>query len=264
MDSFEEIFQREWVRQGGAQSPLLVFHATIDSTSSDLRRRLEQGAPMETVVAADFQSSGRGRRGNTWHSHSGGNLYVSVALRVDSPLEDNLPLVPLAAGIAAIDGLRDCATCPATLKWPNDVLVGDRKLAGILCELPRPDLWPGLVIVGMGINIAEVDFPLEIRNKAISLQGVAEENRGPLPHPAKLAASWISRLHQWTLKKSFSNRNRIVTEWKKRAEPFGRRVRVGDVEGKTVDLTREGRLVIECKDGRREVVAGGVVENMGD
>jgi len=261
MESFAEVFYRCWQEIAVPAPPKLHYLSTVDSTSSDLRRRLEAGLPLATIVAAEYQTAGRGRSGNRWHSQRGNNLYVSAALEIDTRPEDRLPLVPLAAGVAAIDAILDCVSAEVLLKWPNDILLKDRKLAGILCELPRPDLWPGRVIVGLGINISVLDFPSEIKNTAISLAEVVASQNGSLPHPATLACRFVSRLREWSWDQ-MDIAERIVDEWKARAEPFGRRVRTRSGEGITVDLNRHGNLIVDTGGEEHIAVAGGIVENM--
>lgn len=263
MESFEKVFVREW--QGGSSpgAPCLVFHELVDSTSSDLGRRLENGAPLETVVAANDQSGGRGRSGRKWYSQPGGNLYVSAAIDVGVAPEKKLPFVPLLAGIAAVDSIAECGPLRPKLKWPNDLLVEGKKLAGILCELPHPKRWPGTVIVGFGVNISVGGFPEEIADTATSMSTCVASKGGQEVHPAKIAALFVDRLRQWVVR-GLASRGGVIDEWKQRAEPFGRRVRVQNLEGRTVDLTEEGHLLLELEDGSLARVSGGIVENLGE
>ena len=98
--SFSEQFLRELKEQGSTSSRTVYVFDVIDSTSSELKRRLERGAGAGTVVVAEMQRQGRGRRGRTWWSEPGGNLYLSIAVALGEPLQDKAPLLPLAAGVA--------------------------------------------------------------------------------------------------------------------------------------------------------------------
>ncbi len=106
----------ELKRLGCNSDRSIVTHEKIDSTSSDLKRRLAAGATQGTVVVADYQEMGRGRQGRSWHSPSGGNLYISLAVEGSQPARDTLPLMPLAAGGAACDAIRNTGCQEAALK----------------------------------------------------------------------------------------------------------------------------------------------------
>jgi BirA family biotin operon repressor/biotin-[acetyl-CoA-carboxylase] ligase len=130
------------------------------STNERARALAAAGAPHGTAVTAGFQSAGRGRQGRTWTAPPGTAILVSVVVR------ETDPLLPLRAGLA----VADLAGPTAQVKWPNDVLVGGRKVAGVLVE-GRPQ--EGWAVVGIGVNVGEVDFPAELQDTAGTL------GRGP-------------------------------------------------------------------------------------
>lgn len=225
----------------------------IDSTSSELARLLKSGADPGTVVAAEQQRAGRGRQGRTWFSPPGGNLFVSLAVSCGSGAE-SVTAVPLAAGVAAVDAVSALGANAPLLKWPNDLLVNDLKVGGILCEVTDPRSLPGLMTVGLGLNLGRCELPPELDGLAGSL---AVEGR------ERLAAAWIAGLEHRVARLGRPGQTAaLVREWRERAEPFGRRVRVGEVVGVTVDLDAEGRLLIERDDGLVVAVVGGIVENV--
>ncbi len=148
---------------------VLTF-STLDSTSRHLWRLAEKGAPEGTVVVADQQSAGRGRRGRQWHSPAGLNLYFSLLLRPRIEF-DKLPQFSLVAAAALWHGLRQ--DCPGlTIKWPNDLLCRGLKLAGILSEMKPGLSGAEFVIIGIGINVnAEIDdFPPDLRDQVTSVK----------------------------------------------------------------------------------------------
>ncbi|MCP4606760.1 MAG: biotin--[acetyl-CoA-carboxylase] ligase [Proteobacteria bacterium] len=258
--SFVELFLAELTTLGFASDREVWFHGRIDSTSDDLIRRLRSGAPAGTVVAAACQEAGRGRKGRIWHSPEGANLYVSLAIEVSEPTDGFLPLLPLAAGVATSDVIRKNAPVEPRLKWPNDIIVSGKKLAGILCELPEPASRPVIAVVGLGVNITVSSFPLELSDIATSLSSLIDGEPQNLPHPALLAAQWVGELEKWMQRIQSGRKNELPDAWRARAEPFGRRVRVGKIEGTTVDLSEDGRLLVLQDSGEQVVVAGGIIE----
>lgn len=124
----------------------------VDSTSSELLRRAPRDGADLQVCCAEMQSAGRGRRGRSWRSPLGGNLYLSLLKRFDHGM-GALAGLSLAVGTAVVAALADCGIDGVGLKWPNDVLAGGRKLAGILIELGGEFLGPCHAVIGIGINL---------------------------------------------------------------------------------------------------------------
>jgi BirA family transcriptional regulator, biotin operon repressor / biotin---[acetyl-CoA-carboxylase] ligase len=240
------------LRSGRAKREIAAF-AEIDSTSTELKRRLVAGAAVEgALVVASAQTAGRGRLGRAWASPPSGNLYASLAVCVDGPAEERVPLVPFAAGVAAVDALAAHTASGVRLKWPNDLLLGGRKLGGILCEMPALRGERCALVVGLGVNTGRCDFPPELAGTAVCLGGA-----DPLP----VLAQWVARLEAWVERLSRGEIAPLIEAWRERAEPFGRRVRVGDHEGTTVGLDAGGRLLLETSSGEVVSVAGGIVED---
>lgn len=138
------------------------------STNDAARGMARAGAPEGTVVTAEEQTAGRGTKGRSWHSARGKGLYVSVILR---PGAGAISLLPLAAGLAARDAVETTHGLAARLRWPNDVVLGGRKLGGILCESAFLGNFPDYAILGTGLNLgyAEGEFPAELRPSAVSI-----------------------------------------------------------------------------------------------
>ncbi|MFT3790967.1 MAG: biotin--[acetyl-CoA-carboxylase] ligase [Rudaea sp.] len=168
----------------------LAVHWQIDSTSTELQRRAAAGSDMIEVCLAETQTAGRGRRGRAWQSPLGGNLYFSLLRHFEAGMAA-LSGLSLVAGIAVVDALADCGVAGVGLKWPNDVLVDGRKLAGILVELGGEFLGPCHAVIGIGINLrlppqarARIDQP------AIDVAALG----GEMPSRNRLAACLIERL----------------------------------------------------------------------
>jgi BirA family biotin operon repressor/biotin-[acetyl-CoA-carboxylase] ligase len=153
------------------------FFETIGSTMTEAARLADAGAPHGTVVLAEEQSAGIGRLGRKWLSPPGSGLYCSMVLRLKlAPAAS--PIASLLVGLAAVDAIQKTTNLICDLRWPNDVLVGERKLAGILTHLIGD-----CVIAGIGINVNQLAFPRDLRTPATSLRmelNGREQSREPL------------------------------------------------------------------------------------
>ena len=163
---------------GGSALGVVVRLDTVDSTQSVAFALAERGAADRTVVVADQQLAGRGRRGRTWSAPTGTSLLASIIVRPRLP-QALLSTLSLTTAVAAAEALRRVAHVDARLKWPNDVLVSGRKIAGILLEsrtggVPAPGgsahAGPAIVtIIGVGINLGQREFPVDLADSATSV-----------------------------------------------------------------------------------------------
>jgi BirA family biotin operon repressor/biotin-[acetyl-CoA-carboxylase] ligase len=241
---------------GSIRWNLLLFEQ-LSSTSTFLVERIKQGY-VNDVVVAEVQTAGRGRRGNVWYSSDKGNLYVSASFELSGDAYTLLPLVPLSAGVAAATMLRECGLNELCLKWPNDLLVGEKKLGGILCEAPFLSKDRIVTAVGLGINVVSDSFPKEIDGRAVSVKRYmpVEFSR------EQMVFRWLVLLEELIDEVKKRGPDLLVDRWRKYGEPFGRRVKVGSVCGTTVDLNSNGRLLIKSDSGKIIDIAGGIVENI--
>jgi BirA family biotin operon repressor/biotin-[acetyl-CoA-carboxylase] ligase len=228
-------------------------------STSDLAKALaEQGAAHGEVVIAERQTAGRGRRGRGWESPPRLNLYLSVVLRPDLPPQ-RAPELTLVAAVAVCDACRQ-AGVDAGIKWPNDVLAGDRKVAGILTELAaEPDAVHWVVLgIGVNLNAGAEDFPPELRGLATSLR---LERGEPVPR-ALFAAALLGQLEHWLDRHAEEGFPAIRDAWRERSATLGREVRVevegGELDGVAEDLDETGALLVRCGDRRIRVSAGDV------
>jgi BirA family transcriptional regulator, biotin operon repressor / biotin---[acetyl-CoA-carboxylase] ligase len=146
----------------------LHFSRSTGSTNSDAMAAARGGAPHGSVFFADEQTAGRGRGDHAWHSAVGQGLYVSVLLRLSIPSE-HMPLLPLAAGLAAADAVRAASGLTVDLRWPNDLLIGPRKTGGILVESQSERGRLGFAVAGIGINVHQQNFAADLATPATSL-----------------------------------------------------------------------------------------------
>lgn len=222
------------------------FLPETDSTNLRATAWAVEGAASGSMVIADFQSAGRGRLGRTWTAPAGSSLLFSIVLRPGSGT-DRWPLISLAAGVAVCECLAGFGLKPA-LKWPNDVLLGDRKVAGILAEAAG-----GVVILGIGVNVGRVEFPENIASTATSLEAFTGRAFNRLEVLSSLAGH-LSGVVEGTV-------DAVPRGYREWSGTLGRHVRVdlgsGMVEDRAVDIDPSGGLVLA---GGRVVRAGDVIQ----
>ena len=245
----------------------LVARASVDSTNDAAWDALAVGAPDGTVIVADEQTRGRGRAGRVWHLAAGEGLALSVLLHGGCERRA-LAALPLGAGLALARALERLGVAVA-LKWPNDLLVGGRKLSGILCESRRsaPSRENGAgdaAVVGVGVNVGErpESFPPEIRERSTSLaiEGFALDRE-------TVAAEFLNALEPLWVELEEGGREDVLAAWRARATFWGERVSVrtpaGEVRGIARTLDADGGLVLALDGGGETTVLAGDLEIAG-
>lgn len=235
----------------------IAWHAEVGSTNDVAMSLAEQGLPEGTLVGADAQTRGRGRQGRPWISPAGAGLYVSVVLR---PPERAAALTTIAAGVAIAQGIRDATGLTVSLKWPNDVYVSGRKLAGILAEAGTSAAMINFVVVGFGINLLPAAYPSEITGRATSLEF---ELGRPVDRGLVLAACLSALLERYRQLTSLQT-TPLIDAWRAfGSSMFGRRVEcVRDharIAGTAEDIDDDGALLIRAGGELIRVVSGEVV-----
>lgn len=230
------------------------LHETLDSTNTYLKRRLAAGdAPEGLAAAALTQTAGRGRLGRAWESEPGAGLYISfVTPAIPGEL---LPLVPVAVGVAVARACHALADVDAGVKWPNDVIVRDRKLSGILCEGVQ-----GRAVCGIGVNLGQDAAFFARAGLPYATSLLMEAGRSPCaPLLAAEIANRLEALLDGLLKDAGAA---LIPVFRALCVSIGREVRAvsprGETCGRAVDIDGEGRLVIETAGGRVAVSAGEV------
>ena len=240
--------------------PLTVVPRTA-STNDDARRAAHAGAPHGAAFLADEQTSGRGRGDHRWHSPPGENLYLSVVLRPRLPPGAAAPITLVCGLVVAGVVERALASTGAPpspsgvkLKWPNDVLVSGRKIAGVLVEGQiRGDALHSLV-VGVGLNVRARRFPDDIADRATSLALLGAE-----PPREELAADLLAALGFAVARFETHGLAVFQAELATRDGLRGRRMAVGNMEGVASGIDGEGRLLVSTPDGALcPVIAGEV------
>lgn len=232
----------------------VVWYPKIDSTMIAAAQLARGGCASGTAVLAEEQTAGQGRYGRQWYSEPEAGLYVSLVLRLGFPAE-TLPVVALALGLAAAEAILKASGLASDLRWPNDVLAGGRKCAGVLVQLQE-----AAVIAGIGVNVNHVEFPEDLRAIATSLRletGRRQSREALLVHLLGSIDAAIQTLvteGKPAILRLFAGASSYV---------HGRRVVVEQGEssltGVTAGLDESGFLLLRKDDGTRAViVAGGV------
>ena len=222
----------------------------VDSTNVRARKLAAVGAPHGALVTADRQTAGRGRRGRRWEAPAGRAVLMSLVLREDG---DHRPLLPLAAAVAVSDACERVAAVRCQIKWPNDVWIDRRKVAGILVEGRPQEAWR---VLGIGINVAteETEFPEELRGLATSLAIAAgSADRAPASVEA-VVASALDSLARWLDEPAEA----VAEAWRARDALRGERVRWSGGEGVAEGITHAGALLVATERGQVALDAGGV------
>lgn len=241
---------------------LLHHYDVIGSTNDEARRLARGAAPDRTLVWADAQRAGRGRRGRPWQSPPG-NLYLSLVLRPDAPTS-RVPQLGFVAALALGDALDRLAGpgLPLRFKWPNDVLVGHAKLAGILLE-SEMTAGAGLDFVVLGIGANLVSAPRDVEYPATSLADQGFLGITPLD----LLEGFVECFAFWAERWREEGFAPVRAAWLARAGGLGDAIRVRlesrTLKGRFLNLDEDGALVLEADDGPRRIAAGEVFPAFG-
>ncbi len=262
---FDDRFDLRGLDQALTGTPFagnLRFFSTIHSTNTLAMQEADAGAPEGMVCIADEQTAGRGRGAHGWASPPGSGLYVSILLRPKIAPADVLWL-SLAAGLAVREAVAQVTSLEADLRWPNDLLLGPKKFCGVLTELNAEVTRVRHLVIGIGINVHQEQFPEDLRRQATSLR---IETGKHWPRQDILAAL-LRIVHRETLAlqeaaglpdaaRSILNRLERLSTWIR-----GKRVQVdeaGGYTGVTAGLDDRGFLLVQTEHGPRTVLSGGV------
>jgi BirA family transcriptional regulator, biotin operon repressor / biotin---[acetyl-CoA-carboxylase] ligase len=234
----------------------VVRFERVDSTQASAFALAAGGAEDRTVVVAEYQAAGRGRRGRAWDAAPGQSLLTTILVRPRlAPAQ--WPAYSLVTAVAVAETLARTAALAARLKWPNDVLIAGKKIAGILLESRIVgDTATAVVAIGVGVNLAQRAFPAGLAARATS---VAIEAGRVVPRDTVLAAL-LEAFDEWRARLESDGMPPVRARWLALADTIGRRVSIDGVSGVAVDLDADGALVLEDGGRRHRVVAGEVTE----
>lgn len=238
--------------------PKIIRYKSLPSTNNEAARLAAAGYEEGIAVVAEEQTAGRGRLQRSWVSPLGAGLYCSVLLRPRFPAE-RWPLITFAAALSVSDALLDTCDLQTDIKWPNDLLAGERKICGILAEVVETEVGKA-VILGMGVNVTKEAFPDELSAIAISV----EEAVGQPVERSSILHFLLRALTRWyPLLEEIDGDAKLLAEWSSRSSyAEGKLVKVVNGEesltGVTRGLARDGALFLETEKGTVVVRAGDV------
>ena len=237
------------------------IHEELASTNTAVVEEARDGAPEGLVVVANHQTAGRGRLGRTWSAAPGTALLVSVLLRPPLPIGE-VPVVLMAAGLAGCDGVEAAAGFRPQLKWPNDLVVGDRKLAGLLTEATGGA--EAGIVLGLGINVTADAYPAPLASEATSCE---EEGKRPVDRGELLVAFLTALESRYSTALAAGGRAATFEAYRADSATLGRRVRVEltsgpPLLGQASRLGDDGQLVVVDDGGAEHLVNVGDVKHL--
>ena len=237
----------------------VLYFDTIDSTNTKAQELAEKGYPSGTLVVADKQESGKGRRGRSWVSPSGTGIFMTLMIKPDiNP--NNASMLTLVAALAVAKAITSVTGEEAMIKWPNDIVVNGKKVCGILTEMNAQFDYINHIVVGIGINVHNESFPEEISQMASSLM---IEAGGKRFHRAQIIAETMSYFEQYydTFLQT-QDLSALVREYDKLLVNRNKSVRVLDpkepFDGKAMGITPKGELIVDTWESRKLVSSGEV------
>jgi len=237
----------------------VLYFDTIDSTNIKAQELAEKGYQSGTLVVADKQESGKGRRGRSWVSPSGTGIFMTLMIKPDiNP--NNASMLTLVAALAVAKAITSVTGEKAMIKWPNDIVVNSKKVCGILTEMNAQFDYINHIVVGIGINVHNESFPEEISQMASSLM---IEAGGKRFHRAQIIAETMSYFEQYydTFLKT-QDLSALVREYDELLVNRNKSVRVLDpkepFDGKAMGITPKGELIVDTWESRKLVSSGEV------
>lgn len=249
----KSLMHTEWVAKE------VLYFDTIDSTNTKAQELAEKGYQSGTLVVADKQESGKGRRGRSWVSPSGTGIFMTLMIKPDiNP--NNASMLTLVAALAVAKAITSVTGEEALIKWPNDIVVNGKKVCGILTEMNAQFDYINHIVVGIGINVHNESFPEEISQMASSLM---IEAGGKRFHRAQIIAETMAYFEQYydTFLKT-QDFSALVREYDKLLVNRNKSVRVLDpkepFDGKAMGITPKGELIVDTWESRKLVSSGEV------
>ncbi len=248
----KSILNTDWAGQE------LLYFESIDSTNTKAKELAEQGYPSGTLVVADQQIAGRGRRGRSWESPSGCGIFMTLLLKPEiNP--NHASMLTLVAALAAARAVSEVTGARAGIKWPNDIVMNGKKICGILTEMSAQFDYINHIVIGIGINVHMEQFPEELKETASSLLLEC----GRRFHRADIIEKILKYFEQYyAVFLETEDLSGLMKEYNARLVNMQKIVRVLDpkepYEGKAMGITQKGELIVDTWESRKLVSSGEV------
>ena len=236
----------------------ICYFDVTDSTNTQAKSLGDGDAPNGTLVVAGKQESGRGRRGRSFESPAGTGIFMTLLLRPEIEPQ-NASMLTLVSALAVAKGIEHMVDLPVQFKWPNDIVINGKKVCGILTEMSAQMDYVNYIVIGIGINVGNEEFPEEIKDVATSiyLESGKHVNRAML-----IEKIWEEFEDYYELYEKTQDLSSLVKEYDSYLVNRGQKVRVLDskepYEGKAMGITDRGELIVDTWEARRLVSAGEV------
>ncbi len=239
----------------------IIYFTETDSTNTRAKDLAVRGAPEGTLVISERQTKGRGRKGRSWFSPSQGGIYISLILKPSiSPSE--APKITLLTAVVVAEALRSLTGLSAIIKWPNDILIDGKKVAGILTEMSTEMDTIDHIVVGLGLNVNTPDFPDDIREKATSLF-IETGKHFPRVRFIQEYLKWYEEYYEIFKRTGFEP---IIKRWKELTNIIGKRITVEMISkkysGEVQDIDKDGVLILKDNTGKSHRIIFGDVTLM--
>ncbi len=249
----KSILKTKWAGQE------VLYFDTIDSTNTKAQELAEKGYPSGTLVVADQQVSGKGRRGRGWVSPSGTGIFMTLMIKPDIK-PNNASMLTLVAALAVAKALKDVTGEDAKIKWPNDIVINGKKICGILTEMSAQFDYINHIVIGIGINVHNESFPEEISSMASSLM---IEAGGKKFRRAEIIAQTMLHFEEYyEIFLQTEDLSALVGEYDELLVNMNKAVKVLDpkepFEGKAMGITKHGELIVDTWESRKLVSSGEV------
>lgn len=236
----------------------IYYYDVTDSTNIRAKELAEEGHPGGTLVVADRQEAGRGRRGRSWDSPSGTGIFMTLLLKPEMN-PNHASMLTLVAAMAVARAISKCAGTEALIKWPNDIVIGGKKICGILTEMSAQFDFINHIVIGIGINVHNEHFPEEIAETA----GSIFLQTGKRIRRAELIEQILEQFeHYYAIFMETEDLSGLVREYNSILVNMNKSVRVLDpkepFEGKAMGITKKGELIVDTWESRKMVSSGEV------
>ncbi len=253
----ESTIKTEWAGK------TVVYLDETDSTNTEAKKAAEAGACHGTLVVADYQSMGKGRRGRCWDAPHGVGAWMSLICRPDVH-PSCASMLTLVSGMAVCDGIRAVCGLEAQIKWPNDIVIGGKKVCGILTEMSTELECINYVVAGIGVNVNNREFPEEIRDVATSLL----LETGAMVSRSRIIAATMEAFEAYYARfMKYKSMKDLMDLYNERLANLGREVRVlgtdYSYEGTALGIDEMGELLVKTEDGKVHHVISGEVSVRG-